>query len=112
MFLSQTSLFLFLVILTRSESATFRLNEHDSAAVGHPGNGCFNINKADAIETTLQKLETNVQKTKTHMEKLMKKVFLTLNEMIVMFSEETSDLRNTSLEIKELTRVVKKCSGK
>lgn len=99
-FLSNTFLLVFLVVLATTESSDSPLHEIANASAGSPDHNFQKLyTKMDALERTVQNLETNVLEKSTRMDTLMRKVLITFNEMDA--KSETSNLNNLSVERKK-----------
>lgn len=99
-FLSNTFLLVFLVVLATTESSDSPLHEIAYASAGSPDHNFQKLyTKMDALERTVQNLETNVLEKSTRMDTLMRKVLITFNEMDA--KSETSNLNNLSVERKK-----------
>lgn len=108
MFLSQTFMVFFLVILKTTESGAFLLNDYANASVGHPDNGNYNIyTKMDALERSLQNLETFVRQKTTHSDTLMRQVLLSVTEM-----DAKLESSNMTFEIEKIKFFIKNSLGK
>lgn len=100
MFLSHTFLLVFLVVLATTKSSDSPLHEIATASAGSPDHDFQKLyTKIDALERTVQNLETNVMEKSTRMDTLMRKVFITFNEMDA--NSETSNLNNLSVDRKK-----------